>query len=123
MQDIALGPDGDLLVADGLLALVRGADALRQRLELRLGLARGAWFLDLDQGVPYVEQVLVKGADATAVASLLRAECLREPDVREAQVVVTLDASARSARATVSAIAVDGVRVEASVTLVAVVPE
>ena len=122
MIDIALGPDGDLLIEDNQLALMRGADALVQRLELRLALARGAWFLDLDQGIPYIEQVIVKGADPTAIASLLRTECLREPEVREAQVTVTIDAAARSARATVRATAVDGVRVEASVTLVAAVP-
>jgi hypothetical protein len=123
MSDLALDPvDDDLLVDGGLLALVRGADALVQRLELRLGLVRGSWFLDQDQGVPYVEQVLVKGADGSTIGSLLRTEALREPDLREARATVTLDPATRSARATVSAQAVDGVRVEAAVTLVAAAP-
>lgn len=116
-MDLALGPDGDLLIENGLLSLVRGADALAQRLELRLALVRGSWFLDLDQGVPYVEQVLVKNPDIDAVAAVLRAECLKETEVRDATVTVTLDRSTRSATARVVATSIDGVRVETSVTL------
>lgn len=118
-MDLALGPDDDLLVEDGRLALVRGADALVQRLRLRLELARGAWFLDLAQGVPYVEQILVKGVEPEAVAGILRAEALKEPEVRDAQVTVTIDGATRAATARVVAFSVDGVRVETSITIIA----
>lgn len=117
-MDLALGPDDDLLVEDGRLALVRGADALVQRLRLRLELARGAWFLDLAQGVPYVEQILIKGAEPEAVAGILRAEALKESEVRDAQVTVTIDGATRAATARVVAFSVDGVRVETSITLI-----
>jgi hypothetical protein len=116
--DLALDPaDDDLLVSDGLLALVRGADAVAQRLRLRLALVRGSWFLDLGEGVPFLERVLIKGVNLDEVAALLRTEALKEPEIRDAVVTVSLTAATRSAVARVSATLVDGVRVETSLTL------
>jgi hypothetical protein len=117
-MDLALDPaDDDLLISDGLLALVRGADAVAQTLHLRLALVRGSWFLDLGDGVPFLERVLIKGVNLDEVAALLRAEALKEPEVRDAVVTVTLTAATRSSVARVSATLVDGVKVDTAITL------
>jgi len=77
--------DGDIqLDSAGNLAFVIGAESLRQKIESRLELWRGSWFLDARAGVPWVSQILGHGQAALAdrdVGRLLAAELLKEPEV------------------------------------------
>jgi hypothetical protein len=117
--DLLLDPTtGDLDLAGGRVSLVRGADAVRQELELSLGIARGEWFLDLEEGLPYRDRILRKGADEAEVRGLLRRRALRVGGVAEAEVTLVLTRETRTARATVRATTAEGVRVEASVSIV-----
>lgn len=69
--DFALHPaTGDLDIDRGELRLVKGSDAIRQRLRIRLGLARGEWYQDLRVGIPLYERVLVSGDDIPTVVGV-----------------------------------------------------
>lgn len=78
MRDIALDPStGDLAWtrgADGLrrLSLTAGADAVRQKVLLRLGLAQGEYVLDARRGMPYFQQLFVKATGRRVAESVFR---------------------------------------------------
>lgn len=65
--------------------LAVGVDAVRQRLLIRLKFFRGEWFLDLRQGLPYYEQVLVKTPSLPLVESVFRRAILSTPGVLSIQ--------------------------------------
>lgn len=58
--DLKLDPEtGDLaLGSDGGLQFVSGLEGVAQLVKIRLRLFRGEWFLNLDAGVPYYEEIL-----------------------------------------------------------------
>lgn len=56
--DLALDDDGDLLIdADGL-HLTSGITGVVQAVRIRLLLFKNEWFMNLDAGVPYYEEIL-----------------------------------------------------------------
>lgn len=60
--DIAIDDlSGDVMLP---LRFSRGAEAVRQRVRVRLQMFRGEWFLDLDKGVPWLERSGVPASDA-----------------------------------------------------------
>lgn len=85
-----LGPDlqlddltGDLVLVNGDLQLA--ADPVQQ-VSIRLKFVRGEWFLDVEVGVPYFEDVFVKQPDLDRIRAMYRtviAETLGISDVRQ----------------------------------------
>jgi hypothetical protein len=63
---------GDLDLSGGLLKLTSGADAVRQKLFIRLGLHLGEWFLDQRVGMPYHRDFLQKNPSMVTMESVLR---------------------------------------------------
>jgi len=51
--DLGLDANGDLDLANGDATLVSGPSGVLQIARLTVGLVRGEWFQDLDQGIPY----------------------------------------------------------------------
>jgi hypothetical protein len=62
--DFLLDADGDLTIADGDLVFSTGLAAVVQIVKLAVGLYRGEWFLDLDEGVPYIANDVVTESEA-----------------------------------------------------------
>ena len=81
MLDLALDADGDLAIVSGDASFVDGADQLRQHLQIRLRFFRAEWFLDENAGVPYFQQIFVKGTPLARVHSVITNEILATPDV------------------------------------------
>jgi len=54
MTNLKLDAAGDLEIVDNRLVLVTGADEIRQRWLIAVRTVLGEWFLDRNQGVPYV---------------------------------------------------------------------
>ena len=80
---------GDLMLVNGQLVLC-GKDQpeprdmrhyVAQQIWARLRLHRGGWFLDRRQGVPWFDDILVKGASVAAVAVFFRRLLLGTPGV------------------------------------------
>jgi hypothetical protein len=61
---------GDILIAQNVAPLVRGAAAVAQHIRQRLSFFLGEWFLDIRQGVPWFQVILNRADEATATAIL-----------------------------------------------------
>jgi len=86
---LAIDGNGELIVINGLAALI-------QKINQRLSLFKGSWFLDINAGVPYLQDIIKKPIDPGLVASILNAEILKEPEVLSlGEVEIDLDADTR----------------------------
>jgi len=86
---LELDGNGELLVIDGF-------DALRQKVCQRLSLFKGTWIIDINAGVPYLQDILKKPVDPGLAASILNNEILKEPEVTGlGEVETTLDPQTR----------------------------
>lgn len=93
----ALTEDGDLDFSTGNLRLeddrVERATAKTRK---AFALWQGSWFLDINAGFPYLQQILgQKPRDLTAIGGLFRATALSVPDVVSTQLDVAYDGSSR----------------------------
>lgn len=83
MRVRALADDGDCRFGRGRLDfLVDSAEAVAQNIKTRLQLFSGEWFLNVDEGTPWLTQILGEG-HAMEYAAVLRARILGAPGVRE----------------------------------------
>lgn len=82
-RDLALDPmTHDLFLSGGDLSLVADREAIRQEADIRLNFLLGEWFKDITKGVPYLQKVLVKSPDLTAIRSILSDEILEVAGIR-----------------------------------------
>lgn len=101
MSDWALGADGDLEITRGRTRVVRGNEALAQRLAIRLKFFRGDWFLDVAQGVPYHDFVLRKRTTPAVRREVFRRAIVTTRGVKElVSLDVELDPATRTLRVT-----------------------
>lgn len=73
----------DLQFVGGAMTLVPSNSIAEtvQELNCRFGFGKGEWFMDLQQGFPYLQSVLVKNPDVRAIAQLYRSMMLATPGV------------------------------------------
>lgn len=84
MSDISLTADSkELLLKNGDLVLTQGAVAVEQHVLQRLKMFAGEWFLNLSEGVPYFQNILVKNPNPDIVDGLLKNTILETPGVDE----------------------------------------
>ena len=83
----------DLL--DGF-AVVEGFEATRQRVIQHLRFTLSEWFLDSDQGIPYLDGLFADNSSPELAAQLIAAEVLGVEDVTDVAVVrAVLDSVSR----------------------------
>lgn len=109
MRDLALNTSGDLdLASRGLRLTARGAEALAQKLRVRLRISQGEWFLDTRVGVPYYTDVMGKQPKG-AVEALLRRVIATCPGVAAVErFSFAVNASTRRATLSFTARSADG---------------
>lgn len=78
--DFALDSDGDLAFP---MSLTRGIAAVAQGINEAVQLFRGEWFLDLERGIPYYQDILGQKFDRERVLFGFRAEIVKVPDVKK----------------------------------------
>ena len=93
--------DDDLVIQNGDLASVDEPDASGQRIEDRLLTFRGEWFLDLNYGTPYYDNIVVKGPRIHGVSAIIKAEILKSADGEFTEFEAAIDS--RTRRLTVEA--------------------
>ena len=110
VRDIELDTDGDLLIVAGRdIQITSGTAAIRQNAELRLKKAKGAWFLDLDEGTDWLGRILGKGHSDAEIEDEIRGRLAATPGVVQvSSVTLTRDASRRTCRIVVEGQCDDG---------------
>ena len=84
MNDIALNPlTGDLDLIGLNLFVIKGADAVRQQIDMKLSLWTGAWFLDTEFGTPYLESILGKRVTLNGAVAALKIAITEIQDVSQ----------------------------------------
>lgn len=80
--DLLLDSDGDLVI-DSDVHFSTGVNAVAQGIRIRLQNFKGEWFLDLDDGVPYYQDILGQKYDQNKVRDAFRDAILATPGVEE----------------------------------------
>lgn len=75
----------DLHLSSGTPMTVDGDDAVVQHLWIKFNFFLGEWFLNRLEGIPYFEQVLIKGFSRDVIRDIFRQVCLGTPGVAEFQ--------------------------------------
>lgn len=82
MTDLALDQNtGDILVTNGAASLVERADAISQRIYVKLRTFRGEHFLNQRAGLPYHDRILVRGANEPDIYQIYNQGILSVPGV------------------------------------------
>lgn len=104
-RDLKLDPTtGDLELVAGDLVLVSGLDAIAQSARMRLLFFAGEWFADLDAGVPYFGEVLVKNPNPDQLRGIFRDVILGTEGVTDLlSLDLVYDGTARSVSITFTA--------------------
>lgn len=80
--DLPLDPEtGDLNIVDGDIAMIDGAEAVRQRLTIKLSTFLGEWFDDPTFGVPYKENIFTKPKRIALINATMTRAILEVPGV------------------------------------------
>lgn len=89
---------GDLHLTDGDLVEVTGIQATAQELRSRLLFFKGTCFADLSEGVPYFQEILIKGVSIPRVREIVRQVIAGHPAIIDVpRIDITLDRATRAA--------------------------
>lgn len=84
MIDIRLNPGNwDLDLEGGDLVLIQEHEETVQHIRQRLLMFQGEWFLDLEDGLPWLEEILGKPREMAMVEALLKERIQGSPGVEE----------------------------------------
>jgi hypothetical protein len=110
MAVLRIIPAGDLAVDSGRLLFFEDLDHIRQTIACRLRFGRGEWFLDLREGVPYYQVVLVKNPDFSVIRALFRRVILTVSGVLSVPVLtLELDRASRTLSVSFQAVCRSGI--------------
>lgn len=84
-MNIKLDDDNNYVFENNRVPIIDGADYVRQKLQTKLRLFLGEWFLDLNVGVPYFQDILKKQVSTNVIASIFKDVILETPGVIELQ--------------------------------------
>ena len=111
MSDLSLDTTtGDLIFVGGDLVLNAALESIRQNLQSRISFFLGEWFLDVDDGLPYYQEVLKKNPDPVVLDGVFKFVILATPGVLGLdEFDMSLDTSAREFKLSFKARCTDGV--------------
>lgn len=73
----------DMGFGQGLANFASDAEAVAQDVKTRLQLLRGEWFLDVEDGVPYLQQICTKPANFPLAESVIKQRIITTEGVAE----------------------------------------
>jgi hypothetical protein len=73
--------NGDMSFGQGLANMCTGSESVAQNVVTRLRTFKGEWFLDLDAGVGYLQDIFVKPANVPLSEADLKAEIIKTDGV------------------------------------------
>jgi len=71
--DIELDENGDLKIYPDGLRFISGIAGVAQAIRIALGLYQGEWFLNMDAGMPYYQQILGDPSKQPNIEQVIRA--------------------------------------------------
>lgn len=83
MSTLLLTATNDVLIVNGRQSVIAGQDETIQAVRLTLTAFQGEWFLDESSGLPYFQDILVKGVNEGDVEQIYRAAIQNIPGVAE----------------------------------------
>ena len=84
MRTLKLNVDtGDLVIEDNNFVFISGSDRLRQNLLTRLRTYLGEWFLNINMGIPYYQDVFKKGLPLAQITGVFKEAIVTTPGVEE----------------------------------------
>lgn len=75
----------DLIIRDGDLMLIDNAERVAQQVKITLCFWYGEWFLDTNDGTPYLEHILVKNPNISHIRQIISER------IKSVEGVVSLD--------------------------------
>ncbi len=81
--DFKLDDNHDITISDFDFQFVDGADALVQRLLIKLRTYKNEWFLDTTFGIPYHQDILGKSKDVKFIESIFKNAILEDSEVKQ----------------------------------------
>jgi hypothetical protein len=78
-----LDSNWDMTFGHGLFDYARDQEAVSQNVKTRLQLLREEWFLDVDAGVPYLQEIMVKPANVPLTKALLKQTIIETEGIDE----------------------------------------
>lgn len=78
-----LNMEGDMLFGQGLSNFAKDSEAVAQNVRTRLLLVLSEWFLNTEDGTPYLENIFIKPAQLSLVEATLKARIVETEDVAE----------------------------------------
>lgn len=77
----ALDSDNDLVIEGARLKVVEQGDEVVQHVRTRLQFYLEEWFLNLESGTPYFQQIFTKPVNLANIESILKSRILNTPEV------------------------------------------
>lgn len=118
-QDFLIGSDGNLVLVNGDLMLTLDsetvAQATAQRLQTRLRMFMGEWFLNTNLGVPYLQSILGKKGAQDIADAAIKNTALGVPNIAGINEYTSSVSPARSYSAAIVAQTADGTEATATV--------
>lgn len=81
MIDKALDSNNDLIIDNGQFKTVSDGAQVVQSVKVRLQFYLEEWFLDIQAGTPYFQEILKKPANLANIESIFKTRILNTPDV------------------------------------------
>ena len=94
----ALDSNNDLIIEKGALKLVEDGAEVVQHVRTRLLFYLEEWFLDLQAGTPWFQEVFLKPANLANIESLLKQRILETPGVQSPLIEFSVDYQGGSSR-------------------------
>ena len=89
--------DNGVVLRGGDWAFAIDREGIQQRISQVLKTIAGEWFLDLDYGLPYFEQILIKNPNLPSVQDLFRRALLSVRGVSSVErITLSLDTTSRT---------------------------
>jgi len=83
MIDLAFDTEGDLLIEDYDISFLEGIDQIIQNVAFRLRFFLGEWYLDIEEGIPYYQELFIKAPNQIRIESILKQEIVETEGVND----------------------------------------
>lgn len=96
MKDILLKADGDLYISPN--GDIKLGESVSQKIKIKLKWFEGEWRWDTDEGLPYLDGLMIKNPDTDYFESLIREKIFKVDEITDVKdVAITFDKKSRAA--------------------------